>query len=74
MSTGAVDVHINIVNTNRSEHSVEAYSGKGLVVLELPANLDARIENVMQFEKFKAKAKETFANLPAFTAWAKPKP
>ena len=35
--------------------------------------LDARIENVMQFEKFKAKAKNVFANLPAFTAWAKPK-
>lgn len=37
------------------------------------AFLDARIENVMQFEKFKAKAKEAFANLPAFAAWAKPK-
>jgi len=35
--------------------------------------LAARIENVMQFEKFKAKAKEAFANFPAFTAWAKPK-
>jgi len=38
------------------------------------AFLDARIENVMQFEKFKAKAREAFANLPAFTAWATPKP
>lgn len=37
------------------------------------AFLDARIENVMQFEKFKAKAKEVFANLPAFAAWAAPK-
>ena len=37
------------------------------------AFLDARIENVMQFEKFKAKAKEAFANFPAFTAWAKSK-
>jgi ubiquinone biosynthesis protein COQ9 len=37
------------------------------------AFLDARIENVMQFEKFKAKAKEAFANFPAFAAWAKPK-
>jgi len=36
--------------------------------------LDARIENVMQFEKFKARAKNVFANLPAFTAWATPKP
>mgnify|MGYP001553733482 FL=1 len=35
--------------------------------------LAARIENVMQFEKFKAKAKEAFANVPAFAAWAKPK-
>lgn len=36
------------------------------------AFLDARIENVMQFEKFKAKAKEAFSHFPAFTAWAKP--
>ena len=35
--------------------------------------LTARIENVMQFEKFKAKAKEAFANFPAFADWAKPK-
>jgi ubiquinone biosynthesis protein COQ9 len=35
--------------------------------------LAARIENVMQFEKFKAKAKEALANFPAFAAWAKPK-
>jgi ubiquinone biosynthesis protein COQ9 len=35
--------------------------------------LGARIENVMQFEKFKAKAKETFANFPAFATWMKPK-
>ena len=37
------------------------------------AFLDARIENVMQFEKFKAKAKNALANFPAFAAWAKPK-
>ena len=36
--------------------------------------LDARIENVMQFEKFKAKAKETLSRFPAFSAWAKSKP
>ena len=36
--------------------------------------LAARIENVMQFEKFKAKAKEALANFPAFGDWAKPKP
>ena len=34
--------------------------------------LAARIENVMQFEKFKAKAKETFANFPAFANFTKP--
>jgi ubiquinone biosynthesis protein COQ9 len=35
--------------------------------------LAARIENVMQIEKFKAKAKEALANFPAFGNWAKPK-
>ena len=35
--------------------------------------LAARIENVMQFEKLKAKAKEAFANFPAFGDWARPK-
>jgi len=35
--------------------------------------LTARIENVMQFEKFKAKAKTVLANFPAFGDWAKPK-
>jgi len=35
------------------------------------AFLDARIENVMQFEKFKAKAKDALANFPAFAAWTK---
>jgi len=35
--------------------------------------LVARIENVMQFEKFKAKAKEALSNFPAFADWAKPK-
>ena len=37
------------------------------------AFLDARIENVMQFEKFKSKAKEAFANFPAFADLMKPK-
>ncbi len=36
------------------------------------AFLDARIENVMQFEKFKAKAREALSNFPAFSAWTKP--
>jgi len=35
--------------------------------------LDARIENVMQFEKFKAKARETLSGFPGFAAWVKPK-
>ena len=36
--------------------------------------LAARIENVMQFEKFKAKAKDALSNFPAFADWAKPRP
>ena len=35
--------------------------------------LAARIDNVMQFEKFKAKAREALSNFPAFADWAKPK-
>jgi ubiquinone biosynthesis protein COQ9 len=35
--------------------------------------LAARIENVMQFEKFKAKAKEALANFPAFANFGKKK-
>jgi ubiquinone biosynthesis protein COQ9 len=35
--------------------------------------LAARIENVMQFEKFKAKAKEALSNFPTFADWGKPK-
>jgi ubiquinone biosynthesis protein COQ9 len=35
--------------------------------------LAARIENVMQFEKFKAKAKDALSNFPAFADWMKPK-
>jgi ubiquinone biosynthesis protein COQ9 len=34
--------------------------------------LAARIENVMQFEKFKAKAKEALAGFPAFANFIKP--
>lgn len=37
------------------------------------AFLDARIENVMQFEKLKARAKETLSSFPGFAAWVKPK-
>ncbi|MDB5736075.1 MAG: rpsU-divergently transcribed protein [Alphaproteobacteria bacterium] len=35
--------------------------------------LAARIENVMQIEKFKAKAKEALANFPAFANFGKPR-
>ena len=35
--------------------------------------LAARIENVMQFEKFKAEAKKIFAKFPDLSAWMKPK-
>ena len=35
--------------------------------------LAARIENVMQFEKFKAEAKKALGNIPAFANWGKPK-
>jgi len=35
--------------------------------------LAARIENVMQFEKFKAKAKEALSGFPMFADWAKRK-
>jgi ubiquinone biosynthesis protein COQ9 len=35
--------------------------------------LAARIENVMQFETLKAKAKEALTNFPVFADWAKPK-
>jgi ubiquinone biosynthesis protein COQ9 len=35
--------------------------------------LAARIDNVMQFEKFKRKAKDALSNFPMFADWAKPK-
>lgn len=35
--------------------------------------LAARIENVMQFEKFKAKAKKALSNFPGFADWGKAK-
>jgi ubiquinone biosynthesis protein COQ9 len=42
---------------------------------EMPTQefLAARIENVMQFEKFKAKAKDALSNFPMFADWAKSK-
>jgi hypothetical protein len=44
VSTGAGDVTIEVVNVDGAEHSVVVHSGKGRVVLELPANLDARLD------------------------------
>jgi ubiquinone biosynthesis protein COQ9 len=35
--------------------------------------LAARIENVIQFEKFKAEAKKALSSIPSFADWAKPK-
>jgi ubiquinone biosynthesis protein COQ9 len=35
--------------------------------------LAARIDNVMQFEKLKAKAKDALSSFPAFADWGKPK-
>ena len=43
-STGAGDVQITIVDGNGTEHSVDVFSGKGRVVLYLPATIDARFE------------------------------
>ena len=37
------------------------------------AFLADRIDNVMQFEKFKAQAKQALSNFPMFADWAKPK-
>jgi len=43
-STGSGDVTITVVNANGSEHSVDVFTGHGRLVLELPADLDARFE------------------------------
>jgi hypothetical protein len=43
-STGAGEVRISILDANGTAHSVDVVTGKGRVVLELPANIDARFE------------------------------
>ena len=43
-TTGAGDVRINVVNSGRTDHSINVESGSGRVVIEVPSNLDARIE------------------------------
>lgn len=42
--TGAGDVTITVVDAGNPEHSVDVFTGRGRVVLELPSNLDARFE------------------------------
>ena len=44
VSTGAGTVQVTIVNANGTKHSVDVTSGKGRVILYLPANIDARFE------------------------------
>jgi beta-lactamase regulating signal transducer with metallopeptidase domain/DUF4097 and DUF4098 domain-containing protein YvlB len=44
VTTGAGDVLIQVINADGREHSVSVTSGKGTIVLELPAQLDARFE------------------------------
>lgn len=43
-STGSGDVRISVVNAGRADHSVDVESGSGRVVIEVPADVDARIE------------------------------
>ena len=44
VSTGAGDVTITVVNADGSVHTIEAWSGLGRIVVELPADIDARFE------------------------------
>ena len=43
-TTGAGEVSISITGADGAEHSVEVFSGKGSVVIELPENLSARFD------------------------------
>ena len=43
-STGAGDVTITVINGDGTRHSVDVFTGKGRVELELPSSLDARFE------------------------------
>jgi len=43
-STGSGDVTITIVNANGRTHSVDVFTGHGQLVLDLPADLDARFD------------------------------
>ena len=73
-----------VVDKNLSVHEVsevllgadQRYLAEGFIVTDggpTEEFLAARIENVMQFEKFKANAKKAFAGFPDFSAWMKPK-
>lgn len=43
-TTGAGSVHITVINTNGSARNVRVSSGTGRIVIELPANIDARFD------------------------------
>jgi beta-lactamase regulating signal transducer with metallopeptidase domain len=43
-TTGAGMVEISVVNANGSAHSVSVASGSGKVIIDLPANIDARFD------------------------------
>lgn len=43
-TTGAGDVTIDVVNGDGTAHSIQVHSGTGRVILELPANIDARFD------------------------------
>jgi hypothetical protein len=42
--TGAGDVHVRVVDAGKEEQTVEVTSGSGRVIVELPAQLDARFD------------------------------
>jgi beta-lactamase regulating signal transducer with metallopeptidase domain len=55
--TGAGDVTITVVDAGNPEHSVDVFTGRGRVVLELPSNLDARFELETAYTESKARTK-----------------
>jgi DUF4097 and DUF4098 domain-containing protein YvlB len=44
VSTGAGDVRITVVDAAGEAHEIDVTSGRGAIVLELPATLDARLD------------------------------
>jgi len=55
--TGSGDVTITVVDAGNAEHSVEVFTGRGTVVLELPSNLDARFELETAYTESKPRTK-----------------